>query len=195
MAPTNDDSSWIRQVLVGLGALAVVSLLVGGVVGLVALGAARLTGVGETTRAAPAEPSVYIPTRAPTTTPQAYPDPPGASSQDQGASASPKAQEPKKKEEKKKKRAARPITLKASPAEVAGGERINLTGAYPRGDGATLQVQRFEGSWVDFPVTATVRDGTFATYIYSGHTGKNRFRVTDTGSGKSSNVVAVQIGG
>ena len=189
MAPTNENSPWTRQVLVGLGALAVVSLLVGGVVGLVALGAAKVTGVGETGPAVSVKPSVYIPSESPTTSPQAYPDPPGSSAQDRTEPPSP-SQEPKP----EKKRKPKAISLQAFPARVASGERVNLTGAYPRAEGATLQVQRFEGSWVDFSATATVRGGAFATYIYSGRTGENRFRVTDKGAGLSSNPVTVRIG-
>jgi hypothetical protein len=55
-------------------------------------------------------------------------------------------------------------------------------------------VQRFEGSWVDFPVSASVRGGTFTTYIYTGRSGPNRFRVIDKATGKKSNPVRVTIG-
>ena len=74
-------------------------------------------------------------------------------------------------------------------------EQIDLTGVYPGGEGAILQVQRFEGgSWQDFPVTVSVSDGTFSTYVQTGQGGVNRFRVVDTDSGKPSNEVKVTIG-
>ena len=73
-------------------------------------------------------------------------------------------------------------------------ERINLTGAYRRGDGAEVQVQRFEGRWTDFPVTAAVEGGRFSTYIQSSKTGKARFRVIDHSAGHASNEVRVTIG-
>ena len=76
---------------------------------------------------------------------------------------------------------------------VAPGERINLTGVYPRGEGATMQVQRFENGWTDFPVTARVSGGTFTTYVLTGRTGESRWRVTDVTSGRSSNPVRVTI--
>ena len=40
-------------------------------------------------------------------------------------------------------------------------EQIDLTGVYPGGEGAILQVQRFEdGSWDDFPVAVSVSGET-----------------------------------
>ena len=56
-------------------------------------------------------------------------------------------------------------------------------------------MQRFEdGKWSDFGVQATVRVGTFATYIMTGRTGENRFRVFDPKTKKGSNVILVTIG-
>ena len=53
---TDGEDSGRRQVLVGLGALVVVTLLVGGIVSAMALGAARLTGLGDSSSAGgPAE--------------------------------------------------------------------------------------------------------------------------------------------
>ncbi|MEJ7690929.1 MAG: hypothetical protein WKF76_11130 [Nocardioidaceae bacterium] len=55
-------------------------------------------------------------------------------------------------------------------------------------------MQRDEGSgWADFPTSATVSAGTFATYIVTGVTGLNRFRMLDTVTGRASNVVKVFI--
>ena len=56
-------------------------------------------------------------------------------------------------------------------------------------------MQRFEGgSWSDFPVTVSVGNQTFATYVQTSQAGVNRFRVIDTDSGMTSNVVEVTVG-
>ena len=74
-------------------------------------------------------------------------------------------------------------------------EKIDLTGVYPRGEGSVLQVQRFtDGSWRDFPVTVSVSDETFTTYVQTSQGGVNRFRVVDTDSGLESNEVRITIG-
>ena len=74
-------------------------------------------------------------------------------------------------------------------------QQIDLTGTYQAGEGAILQVQRFEdGAWVDFPVTVSVSGGTFATYVLTGRTGPNQFRVVDTDSEAVSNEVTVTVG-
>lgn len=189
MAPSDDEDSGSRQVLIGLGALVVVTLLVGGIVSAMALGAARLTGLGESSSAGgPAEaPSLYIPTGEPTTTPEAYPDPTRPDREE--PSAEPSEEEPTQKPARQSKK----ITLQAFPLEASGGERITLTGVYPAGEGATLQVQRFEGAWTDFPVSATVSGGTYSTYIITSRTGEARFRVTDKALNRSSNPVTVTI--
>lgn len=86
------------------------------------------------------------------------------------------------------------LHLVATPQFVRPMERINLTGEYPTHDAVQLQVQRREnGTWTDFPVQVVVRMGTFATYVMTGHTGDNRFRVYDPAEDKASNVVRVTI--
>jgi len=185
MARSDEEAPWTRQLLVGLGALVAISLLVGAVVGAVALGAAKLSGIDSATAGPTREPSLFIPSGRPSTSPQAYPDPSEASEPsptDETTTAEPSPT-----------KAPRTITLQVFPAHVAPGERINLTGVYPTGDGATLQVQRFEGGWTDFPVAARVTGGTFATYVLTSRTGATRWRVTDIGSGRSSNAVRVTI--
>ena len=74
-------------------------------------------------------------------------------------------------------------------------EPIDLTGVYPGGEGAILQVQQFtDGKWDDFPVTTPVSDETFTTYIQTSQPGLNKFRVIDTKTGETSNEVRVRIG-
>lgn len=86
------------------------------------------------------------------------------------------------------------LEISISPVLVRPMERINITGTYQGGDAAQVQVQRKEGGkWVDFPVDATVRAGSFSTYVMTGRTGDNKFRVFDPDSGKSSNAITVTI--
>jgi hypothetical protein len=189
MAPRDrDDERWTRQLWSGLVAMVAISLIVGGVIAVMALGAAKVTGIGETSAGATQAPSLYIPSGKPTTRPQAFPDPPDRSGDGPSSASSPSDDSSKKPKKKQK-----PLTLQAFPAQVNSGGRINLTGVYPKGEGRQLQVQRFEGRWTDFPVTASVRGGIFETYVYSGQVGKNRFRVLDIGSGRASNPVTVTI--
>ena len=74
-------------------------------------------------------------------------------------------------------------------------QQIDLTGTYPGGEGAILQVQRLEnGAWSDFPVTMSVSGGTFATYVQTSQLGPNQFRVIDTDTEAISNDVTVTVG-
>ena len=74
-------------------------------------------------------------------------------------------------------------------------EQIDLTGVYPGGEGAILQVQRFtNGKWQDFPVTVSVSDETFTTYVQTSQAGENKFRVVDSDTDLISNEVRVTVG-
>jgi hypothetical protein len=77
---------------------------------------------------------------------------------------------------------------------VSPGERIDLTGVYQNGEGAVLQVQRYEGGWTDFPVTTTVSGGIFSTYLTTSRSGVLRFRVFDRATDRHSNQVQVTVG-
>ena len=86
------------------------------------------------------------------------------------------------------------IQLDVFPVMVRPNERVNLTGTYPKADNVGLQVQRFEeGKWRDFGVSATVRVGTFETYVMTGQSGEQRFRMYDPSAKEGSNVVLVTI--
>jgi hypothetical protein len=86
------------------------------------------------------------------------------------------------------------IELSISPIMAKPMERVNLTGTYKGADNLQLEVQRFEaGTWSNFGVQANVKVGTFATYIMTGRTGENRFRVFDPQTKKGSNVILVTI--
>ena len=87
------------------------------------------------------------------------------------------------------------ISLSAASTEVGPMEEIYLTGVYPGGEGAVVQVQRFEnGKWNDFAtVDAVVSGETFSTYVQTAQTGVNRFRVRDTDGPDVSNEVRVKV--
>jgi hypothetical protein len=186
MTDEGAGESWQRTVLVGLTALAVSAVVIGVVVGLVVVGATRTSGLGETSAGPEAPASLYMPPYVTPTEqePEAGELPPArprvtAVPLDTEGTTSP----------------AGDITLIASPSRVATGERINLSGTYIAGDGKSLQVQRQEGAaWVDFPTQATVRSGGFGTYVYTGRSGDNVFRMYDPSTGRSSNPVTVRVG-
>jgi hypothetical protein len=86
------------------------------------------------------------------------------------------------------------ISLSAAATEVGPMEEIYLTGVYPGGEGAVVQVQRFENDkWENFPVDAVVSGETFATYVLTARSGVNIFRVKDTDGPDVSNEVRVKI--
>ena len=91
------------------------------------------------------------------------------------------------------KKPKKPISLQAGETSVAPMGRIDLTGTYPGGEGAVLNVQKFSnGSWQDFySISASVTNGTFSTYIQTGTPGMNRFRVIDSDTQLASNEVKV----
>jgi hypothetical protein len=93
------------------------------------------------------------------------------------------------------KKPKKSISLQAGQTSVSPMGRIDLTGTYPGGEGAVLNVQKFSnGSWQDFySISATVTNGTFSTYIQTGTPGMNRFRVIDSDTHLPSNQVRVQI--
>jgi hypothetical protein len=197
----DDETPWYRTLLISLGALLGVALIVGGVISVVALGAVSVSGLGDSGGgAAQEEPSLYIPDRTGEASPEeddglTLEDLNGGQdpTADDSPSASATPSDHGKEKRKKDRRARSVISLSASPTTVSAMERIDLTGTYPRGEGASLQVQRYEGGWSVFPVSASVSDGTFSTYVMTGRSGLNKFRVVDPASGKKSNVVRVRV--
>ena len=172
-------------------AMVAVAVLVGVAVGFALLTAARIGGLSDTEESAsdpqddsPA--SLYMPAYEPT-------EEAGDGWKLPGPQASPSAL-PSSKGSASAKAKPKGITLFVAPQQVGAGQRINFNGVYQGNEGATLQVQRKEGGWTDFPVTATVRGGSFETWIQTSRTGKAQFRVYDSAADKASNVVTVQIG-
>ena len=87
------------------------------------------------------------------------------------------------------------LFLSAAPVIVDPMERINLTGQWPGHDNEGLLVQRLEGGkWADFGVQVRVNVGTFETYVMTGRSGDQRFRVYDPESKTASNEVTVTVG-
>lgn len=181
-----------RPVVSGLLALVGVALVVGILAGVAAMVVARGAGLGggesvATDSTATGGESLYLP--KPTDT--AQPTGPAftlGSMPIPTTTASPEA--PTASESPKDE-----IVLQAAQQSVAAMQQIDLSGSYPTGEGAILQVQRFEnGSWNDFPVSVAVSGQTFGTYVMTGQTGENRFRVFDSDSGRASNEVVITVG-
>jgi hypothetical protein len=167
-----------RPVLTGLLALVGVAVAVGLILGVVALVGTKVLGLdgGASSSQAAAEHSMYLPKPSKTQTPS--------------SGSSQPAEKPTRKKTPKTQ-----ISLSAGETSVGPMQQIDLTGVYPGGEGAILQVQRFtSGAWTDFPVTASVSNQTFSTYVQTSQAGVNRFRVVDTDTKLESNEVKVTVG-
>ena len=91
--------------------------------------------------------------------------------------------------------AATGIVLSSAQTEVAPMQQIDLKGTYAGGDGAFLQVQRFQdGSWRDFPSPPGSAAASSRRTSRPVRPGENRFRMADTDSGATSNEIVVRIG-
>lgn len=176
-----------HPVLWGLGAMLVVAAAVGVLIGIGALGVTRVLGLsgGGSGSGASAGATMVIPEPSDTR----------SSESDSGSAETTTSPSPSPGQQSSSTADATAITLQSAQSAVAPMQQIDLSGSYPGGDGAILQVQRFEGgSWVDFPVTMSVTGDSFDTFILTGHTGVNRIRVVDTTSGDKSNEIKVTVG-
>jgi hypothetical protein len=176
-----------RPVISGILALVGVALAVGLVTGLAVLAGAHVLGLGggHAAVAGDAGATMYLPKPVKTKASDGPSITLGSeSTSGPSPTSSPTIRKPKKQ-----------ISLQAGETSVAPMGRIDLTGTYPGGEGAVLNVQKFSnGSWQDFySISATVTNGTFATYIQTGTPGMNRFRVIDSDTQRPSNEVRVQI--
>lgn len=181
-----------RPVLTGLLALVGVAVAVGLILGLVAVVGTKVLGLdgGSSSSQAAAEHSMYLPKPSKTASPSG---PLITLGPGQTQSPSSGSSQPTDKPTKKKKPSSK-ISLSASETAVGPMQQIDLTGVYPGGEGAILQVQRFtSGAWTDFPVTASVSNQTFSTYVQTSQAGVNRFRVVDTDTKLESNEVKVTV--
>lgn len=197
--PTGD-----RPVMAGLLALTAVAVVVGLLAGLTVLMGTKILGIGggdgSGTGQASSGETLYLPEFEKTEGPEGPlitldVDPvPTPTDGDEGDVDEEQSAKEREKERKKREAAQQKITLNAGQTSVSAMQRIDLTGTYPAGSGAILQVQRFEnGAWANFPVTVSVSGGAFGTYVMTGQSGETRFRMLDTDSGKVSNVVTVTI--
>ncbi len=196
--PERDRSREGHPIVAGIAALLAVGLVVGGVLGGVAWAGARVLGLGEsaTVAAGPssAGDTLFLPRPSETAEPTAplltlAPEP-GA----RGGGGAGSAPDGDRGEKRRKKQPQDEIALSAGQTETSVMGQIDLTGTYATGEGAVLQVQRFEaGSWTNFDATVAVANGTFATFVQSGQVGPNRFRVLDTDNGQTSNDVKVTV--
>lgn len=172
-----------RPVLTGLIALVGVAVVIGLLGGLAVMVGVKATGIGDTSTASDdsGSPSAFrLP--KPSDTESAIPEPEDSVEPSAGQESSSEAP-------------ADGISLSATQQSVSPMQQIDLTGTYPGGEGAILQVQRFEnGEWSDFPVTMSVSGGTFATYVQTSQIGPNRFRVIDTDTEVASNELIVTVG-
>jgi hypothetical protein len=180
---TDDEG---HPVVSGLAALVGVGVVVGLLVSGGALAASSMLGLGDNGDGGPAssQQSMYLPK-------------PSDTAQESGPQITlqPGEQSPTATTSS----AAAPkfaISLSAAVTQVAPMEEIYLTGVYPAGEGAVVQVQRLEnGKWDDFAtVDAVVSGETFSTYVQTAQTGVNRFRVRDTDGPNVSNEVRVRVG-
>ena len=194
MADHDSSTREEHPVVSGLLALVGVGLAVGLFLGVAALLATQVLGLGggSGNGSSTSQKSLYLPrpekTRAPSgplITLQAGASPTAGATTSQEPSDKPTKKKPPKKQ----------ISLSASETSVAPMQQIDLTGVYPGGEGAILQVQRFtDSSWQDFPVTVSVSNETFSTYVQTSQGGVNRFRVVDTDTGLKSKEVRVTVG-
>lgn len=192
-----------RPVVNGVVALVAVALGVGLILALVALVGTKVLGLGggdgESSADSTVRQSMYLPT--PVETDEATgplvtlhtedPDEPEAT----GDGETELPEDEPTTELPSESPGAGEISLQALATTVASGERIYFSGVYPGGEGAILFVQRFEnGEWADFPASVGVTNGTFSSYIFTGVSGVNRFRVVDRDSGTVSNEISVTVG-
>lgn len=213
------EMEWRRRLAGALIAVAAVGLVIGGVLGAVAYSTARAAGLAGGAAPAPvsADASDGSEQHAAAAAPSASSTPEPASGREVEATTDQRTEHQKPtegkprdgsrvgqhtkthldKSRKKRARAGKPArpSLDASPRHVRRMGRIRLVGRYPGHGGARLVVQRFEGGhWAQFPVSATVRDGRFRTWVASGRRGVNRFRVVDVRARRASAAVTVRVG-
>jgi hypothetical protein len=180
----DDESSWQRQVLIGLVVLVAVGTLIGGIVALLSIKAADLAGIDD----APSTGDPFAPDRTRDPETGAASDGPITTGPTTGAETTgPTTSAPAPEQS---------IVLSASPESVAAYERVNLTGTATAPPGTMLQLERKEGgAWVAFPIDpVSISGGTFSTYIETGRAGMNIFRMRAVGRGQTSNDVRIQVG-
>ncbi|GAA4819542.1 hypothetical protein ACFQ0K_10875 [Nocardioides caeni] len=198
---SDDSPKFDRPVLNGLVALVAVALGVGLILGLVALLASSQLGLGDSDSAVAdgsgQRESMSIPEQfesaesgpritLATEDPDESEDPEESEDESEEPTATETTEDVVEDDE---------ISLQAASTTVTAGERIYFSGVYPAGEGAILWVQRYENdTWSDFPASVGVTNGTFSSYVFTGVSGLNRFRVIDRDTGTASNEIRVTVG-
>lgn len=190
-----------RPVLNGLVALVGVGLGVGLILALVVLVGTKVLGIGgdgaDASGDTTVHDSMYLPSPIETEVSSgplitlATEDP----DEDDGSTGTDEpSEEPTTEDTASESPKAGQISLQATDTTVTSGERIYFSGVYPGGEGAILWLQRWQdGAWADFPASVGVTNGTFSSYIFTGVSGLNRFRVIDRDSGTVSNEIRVTV--
>ena len=128
-----------HPILAGLIALVAVTFAVGLVLGIVAIVGTHVFGVGGDGGSTSAGQTLYLPTPSPTPTP----DSPLVTLAPSTQSAEPtEAPQETASPSESPSPKAKQITLSSGETSVAPMQQIDLTGVYPGGEGAILQVQR-----------------------------------------------------
>lgn len=186
------DEADDRPVLVGVIALAGVSLVVGLIVALVVMGGTRVTGLagggGGGGGGGGPEPTMSLPAISETEyeNPTLTLTPESTDGAPEGEGEAPAETETSEAEAQ--------ITLEISTTTAAPMERIDVSGVYTGGDGAVLSIQRFtDGTWNDITSNAAVAGEQFSTFIALGRPGENQIRAYDAAADLASNEVAVVI--
>lgn len=185
-----------HPVVTGVVALVAVGLVVGLVLGGMAWAGARFAGldggqsaVSDTSPAEEEGDSMVLPRPEKT---EANQDPLITLAPQPGQASEPAGQ--RKNRNRNRDQDEPGIELSTGQRAVSVFDQIDLIGQYPGGDGRVLQVERREGgSWEEFNATVAVTDGTFTTFVQSGQTGPNRFRMVDSSDGTTSNPVTVRV--
>ncbi len=198
---TPDQEEFRRRAVRAVLAVAGIAVVIGLVIGGLTSAGIYFTGVLPEPTSTPAlvneGPSDSDDLPSPSLAPTREPPSPSETAPTPEATSSPTSPSPSPTSSPSRSREPRPdqpITLRASASSAGSFDEVTLSGRYPGGNGTTLQVQRLEGgSWASFPTSATVRGGTFSTFVASGTPGPNRFRVVDPGTGRVSNVVTFTV--
>lgn len=180
-----------RPVLTGLVALVGVAVVVGLLAGVGALIGSRVLGLtgdsGSGNAEAEGQASLYLPDPVKTTD-----DGGPLITLDSEPSEQPtKAEKPTKEPSVEKPENA--ITLSAG-ATTVGDENLYLSGVYPGGEGAILDIEYKinDQPWREFNLDVNVSGQQFATYVYTSNTGTIKWRVWDKSKNKRSNAVTVK---
>lgn len=183
-----------KPVVNGLVALVAVAVVVGILAGVGALAGTKVLGFGGSSGgsgATAAEDSLYLPDPQKTSK---NPNPlVTLQSDDDDAADSSKSPKSKDKGEKEKK-PKREITLSAASSTASPGQDFYLSGTYPKGEGAVLDVEiRVNGEdWSEFPVDVNVSNESFTTYVNTSKTGSVQWRLVDRERKVTSNAVKVK---